>query len=69
MLEEQLKKSFGLSEFRKGQREIINAVLSKQDALAVLPTGGGKTLLAVEAIRAYQGVDGAWYFRQSESDH
>ncbi len=44
MLEKQLKTSFGLSEFRKGQREIINAVLSKQDALAVLPTGGGKSL-------------------------
>jgi len=44
MLEDQLKKTFGLSEFRKGQREIISAVLNKQDALAVLPTGGGKSL-------------------------
>ena len=44
MIEDQLKKSFQLSSFRTGQREIITAVLSKKDALAVLPTGGGKSL-------------------------
>lgn len=44
MLENQLKESFNLSTFRIGQREIISAVLAKQDALAVLPTGGGKSL-------------------------
>ncbi len=42
--EEVLPKSFGLSEFRLGQREIIAAVLAGQDVLAVLPTGGGKSL-------------------------
>ncbi|MBC7419117.1 MAG: ATP-dependent DNA helicase RecQ [Bdellovibrio sp.] len=44
MLETHLEKSFNLSSFRIGQREIISAVLAKQDALAVLPTGGGKSL-------------------------
>jgi ATP-dependent DNA helicase RecQ len=44
MLEAHLKKSFNLSEFRLGQKEIISAVLEKKDALAVLPTGGGKSL-------------------------
>lgn len=44
MLESQLKKTFGLLKFRTGQREIIDAVLSRRDALAVLPTGGGKSL-------------------------
>ncbi len=44
MLENQLEKSFALSEFRIGQKEIINAVLEKKDAMAVLPTGGGKSL-------------------------
>lgn len=44
MLEQDLQKIFQLSEFRTGQREIIDAVLSKKDALAVLPTGGGKSL-------------------------
>lgn len=44
MLETLLEKSFNLSGFRIGQKEIITAVLDKKDALAVLPTGGGKSL-------------------------
>lgn len=44
MLEQQLQKIFQLSEFRTGQREIITAVMDKKDVLAVLPTGGGKSL-------------------------
>lgn len=44
MLETHLKKSFNLNNFRRGQKEIISAVLAKKDALAVLPTGGGKSL-------------------------
>lgn len=39
-----LKKGFRLDHFRPGQREIISAILNKKDALAVLPTGGGKSL-------------------------
>ncbi len=39
-----LKKYFNLDEFRLGQQDIINAVLAGKDALAVLPTGGGKSL-------------------------
>ena len=44
MLELQLQKSFGLASFRTGQREIIETVLQQKDALAVLPTGAGKSL-------------------------
>lgn len=44
MMLNQLKKSFNLDSFRLGQQDIINAVLSKKDTLAVLPTGGGKSL-------------------------
>lgn len=39
-----LNSTFQLSGFRKGQREIIDAVLAKRDVMAVLPTGGGKSL-------------------------
>ena len=39
-----LRTMFQLSEFRKGQREIIEAVLNQRDVMAVLPTGGGKSL-------------------------
>ncbi len=44
MLENYLEISFKLSSFRTGQREIINAVIAKKDTMAVLPTGGGKSL-------------------------
>ena len=35
---------FGLSSFRPGQREVIQAVLDGKDALCIMPTGGGKSL-------------------------
>ena len=40
----QLSQQFGFSAFRPGQREVIEAVLSRRDALAVMPTGQGKSL-------------------------
>ncbi len=40
-----LKREFGFADFRPGQLELIQAVLSGQDALGVLPTGGGKSLI------------------------
>jgi ATP-dependent DNA helicase RecQ len=39
-----LKTNFNLTDFRIGQKEIISAILNKKDVLAVLPTGGGKSL-------------------------
>ena len=35
---------FGFRELRKGQREVVDALLSGASALAVFPTGGGKSL-------------------------
>ena len=35
---------FGISELRKGQGDIIHSVLGGKDVIAVLPTGGGKSL-------------------------
>ncbi|MDQ0257676.1 ATP-dependent DNA helicase RecQ [Evansella vedderi] len=43
-LTELLKSKFGHDQFRPGQEEIIQSVLSKRDVLAILPTGAGKTL-------------------------
>ena len=39
-----LKTYFGYDTFRKGQEDIIASVLSGNDALAVMPTGAGKSI-------------------------
>ena len=42
--EEVLRTYFGLREFRHGQRQVIDHLLTGGGALAVFPTGGGKSL-------------------------
>jgi ATP-dependent DNA helicase RecQ len=39
-----MQRVFGFREFRPGQKEILEAVLSGDDALVIMPTGGGKSL-------------------------
>ena len=39
-----LKETFGFSDFRSGQEEIIKLILNKKHVLAVLSTGAGKSL-------------------------
>ena len=41
---ESLRTVFGFDSFRPGQEEIVSAVLSGRDVLAIMPTGGGKSL-------------------------
>lgn len=41
---EVLKTYFGYDVFRKGQEDIIGGILSGRDALAIMPTGAGKSI-------------------------
>ncbi len=41
---EALETYFGYDSFKPGQDEIIDAVLSGRDALAIMPTGAGKSV-------------------------
>ncbi|WP_270583489.1 RecQ family ATP-dependent DNA helicase [Bacillus smithii] len=43
-LELLLRKQFGYSSFRTGQKEVITSLLEGKDTLAMLPTGTGKSL-------------------------
>ena len=40
-----LRERFALEEFRAGQREAVEAVLEGRDALVIMPTGSGKSLI------------------------
>lgn len=42
--QEALKTYFGYDSFRPGQESIINSILSGRDALAIMPTGAGKSV-------------------------
>ena len=41
---ESLEKHFGFREFLSGQEPIVSAILAGKDTLAIMPTGGGKSL-------------------------
>jgi ATP-dependent DNA helicase RecQ len=43
-MENILRERFQMSSFRLGQKEIISSILNGQDTIAILPTGGGKSL-------------------------
>lgn len=51
-----LKSVFGHEEFRPLQEEIISHLLNRQDALIVLPTGGGKSLCYQLPALIFDGV-------------
>jgi len=44
MMEEVLKRIFRYDAFRDGQRPIVESVLDGHDTVAILPTGGGKSI-------------------------
>ncbi len=51
-----LQSVFGFDAFRPGQEEIVDAVIAGQNVLAIMPTGGGKSLCFQLPALARQGV-------------
>lgn len=54
--QEVLKKYWNYDDFRPGQQEIIDAVMDGRDTLALLPTGGGKSICFQVPAMALEGV-------------
>ncbi len=51
-----LKQFFGFTDFRAGQLEIVLAILAKKDVLAILPTGGGKSICFQVPALIFPGI-------------
>ena len=51
-----LAESFGYQQFRPGQAEVIGAILGGRDTLAVMPTGGGKSICYQVPALAEEGL-------------
>ena len=43
-LERLMRGTFGLTEFRPGQEDVIRSIVAGHDTVAVMPTGAGKSL-------------------------
>ena len=56
LAQEILKQYWGFSAFRELQEEIVNSVLEGNDTLALLPTGGGKSICFQAPALAREGV-------------
>ena len=51
-----LKQYFGHTEFRRGQAELIDAILSGRDAFGIMPTGAGKSVCYQIPALMFEGV-------------
>ena len=45
--QEILQKTFGYDDFRHHQSDIIQSLLNAEDALVLMPTGGGKSPIII----------------------
>ena len=55
-LSEVLGRYWGYKEFRPGQQAVIDAIVNRYDTLALMPTGGGKSLTYQVPTMATNGL-------------
>ena len=51
-----LNRYFGYTEFRRGQEELVDALLSHRDVLGIMPTGAGKSLCYQVPALMHSGI-------------
>ncbi len=51
-----LKQHFGFTSFKKGQQEIIDKILNRNDVLGIMPTGAGKSLCYQVPALVFEGT-------------
>lgn len=51
-----LKKYFGYEDFRQGQLTAIDSIISGRDTMAIMPTGGGKSICFQVPAMTFEGV-------------
>ena len=56
MLNEILERYWGYKSFREGQEEIISSITAGCDTLALMPTGGGKSICFQVPAMAREGT-------------
>ena len=51
-----LKEYFGYDDFRQGQLKAIDSILSGTDTMAIMPTGGGKSICFQVPAMMFKGI-------------
>lgn len=51
-----LKKYYGFQKFKEGQEEVISSILNKNDTVAIMPTGSGKSICYQIPAMIFSGV-------------